>query len=171
MADRKWLERLVPIGAMVALLAIAAPDAGADIYKWTDDQGTLHFTDDPTTIPPSKRDQMSPFIKEPPPSAAQDAPAPPPSAPAYSGQPERETFSPPPARGASDLEQEIEQLRAKISAKESLIRAVDEKRSLATNPLRNRIVSPADMELYRKYQLELPSDRERLANLEAQLAR
>jgi hypothetical protein len=46
---------------------------------------------------------------------------------------------------------------------------VDEKRSLATNPLRNRIVSPADLDLYQKYQVELPYDRDRLRQLESRL--
>ncbi len=64
---------------------------------------------------------------------------------------------------------QAEQLRAKIAAKEQLIESVDKKRSLATNPLRNRFVSPADMELYRKYQAELPADRERLKDLESQI--
>ena len=60
-------------------------------------------------------------------------------------------------------------LRAKITAKEELIQSVDAKRSLATNPLRNRFVSPSDMELYRKYQAELPGDRERLKELESRI--
>ena len=44
---------------------------------------------------------------------------------------------------------------------------MDEKQSLATNPFRNRFVSPSDLELYRKYKEELPGDRERLKALES----
>ena len=47
---------------------------------------------------------------------------------------------------------------------------MDEKQSLATNPYRNRFVSPSDLELYRKYKEELPADRERLKALESRLA-
>jgi hypothetical protein len=63
-----------------------------------------------------------------------------------------------------------EKLRAKVDAKERFIRGVEEKRSVATNPYRNRFVSPSDMELYRKYKEELPGDRERLKALESRLS-
>jgi hypothetical protein len=141
--------------------------ARADIFKWVDDQGTLHFTDDISSIPPSKRDQTAaPFIKEPKASAE---PAVAPAAPVEPLQPPgRDVVSPVSGESGNEaIMREIEQLKAKISAKESLIRAVDAKRSLATNPLRNRIVSAADLDLYQKYQAELPDDRERLRQLEA----
>ncbi|HEX8043776.1 hypothetical protein, partial [Candidatus Deferrimicrobium sp.] len=63
-----------------------------------------------------------------------------------------------------------EKLRAKIDAKERFLRAVDEKQSLATNPYRNRVVDPPDLELYQKYKEELPGDRERLKELDSRLA-
>jgi hypothetical protein len=63
-----------------------------------------------------------------------------------------------------------EKLRAKVAAKERFILSVDEKRSVAMNPYRNRFVSPSDMELYQKYKEELPADRERLKALESRLA-
>ena len=49
------------------------------------------------------------------------------------------------------------------------IRAVDEKRSLAVNPLRNRVVDPADLDLYEKYLAELPADKEMLKEFESRL--
>jgi hypothetical protein len=69
-----------------------------------------------------------------------------------------------------DDETLAEKLRAKIDAKERFITAVDEKQSLATNPYRNRLVSPSDLELYGKYKEELPGDRERLMALESRLS-
>jgi hypothetical protein len=69
-----------------------------------------------------------------------------------------------------DDETLAEKLRAKINAKERFISAVDEKQSLATNPYRNRLVSPSDLELYGKYKEELPGDRERLMALESRLS-
>ncbi len=73
------------------------------------------------------------------------------------------------AREKEELASRLEQLKAKIDAKEQHIRAVDAKQSLAVNPLRNRFVDPADLDLYRKYQTELPADREKLKELESRL--
>lgn len=77
---------------------------------------------------------------------------------------------PEPQDRAEDDSSRAEKLRAKIDAKERFIRAVDEKQSIATNPYRNRLVSPSDLELYRKYREELPGDRERLKTIESLLS-
>jgi hypothetical protein len=172
LAEKIRKGHLAMAGAAALLMALGTlPDARADIYKWTDDQGTLHFTDDPSTIPAGKRDQSTaPFIKEPTSSepASGSAVQPVPAA-GETAQPSG-VVSPVSGEDQTEtLQREIEQQKAKIAAKESLIRYVDEKRSLATNPTRNRLVSAADLELYDKYQLELASDRERLRQLEAQL--
>lgn len=63
----------------------------------------------------------------------------------------------------------MEALKAKIIAKEQHMAAVDAKRSLANNPLRNRFVDQADLDLYEKYRAELPADKARLTDLESQL--
>jgi len=68
-----------------------------------------------------------------------------------------------------ELVSQVEQQRAKIAAKEQHIQAVDAKRSLAVNPLRNRFVDPADLDLYEKYQEELPADKEQMKALESRL--
>lgn len=68
-----------------------------------------------------------------------------------------------------ELISQVEQQRAKIAAKEQHIQAVDAKRSLAVNPLRNRFVDPADLDLYEKYQDELPADKEQMKALESRL--
>jgi Domain of unknown function (DUF4124) len=34
--------------AMIVLIGLALP-AGAEMYKWVDEKGTVHFTDDPST--------------------------------------------------------------------------------------------------------------------------
>jgi hypothetical protein len=153
------------------LLFLLCSTARADIYRWVDDQGTLHFTDDPSTIPAGQKDRAAPIIRE----APEPAPAPPASseggASVHPAQPMEEPAVMP-APGESEREalaRQVEQLQAKIEAKEKLIRQVDEKRSLSTNPYRNRVVDAYDMELYRKYQIELPNDRERLINLESRL--
>jgi uncharacterized protein with von Willebrand factor type A (vWA) domain len=73
------------------------------------------------------------------------------------------------ARQKEELASEVEQQKAKIAAKEKHIREVDDKRSLAVNPLRNRLVDQADLDLYDKYMAELPGDKERLKETESRL--
>lgn len=145
----------------------------ADIYRWEDDQGTIHFTDDASTIPAKYRKNASPLIHEgpsvispeKPPSSQAGGPA---TAPGPSGRdmtPE-EAASREEARKA-EISSQVEQQKAKIATKEEYIRAVDQKRSLAVNPLRNRFVDQADLDLYNKYKEELPADQERLRELES----
>ncbi len=153
-------------GLAAALLFLSSRPAAPEIYQWTDDQGTVHFTDELSAIPPAARGKERMLLREPPVSIesppAAYVPAPAPAAESGSGE-AAETVD------AGDPTIQAEQLRAKITAKEELIQSVDAKRSLATNPLRNRFVSPSDLELYRKYQAELPGDRERLKELESRI--
>ena len=165
---------LALLGGAAFLLILLSPPAPsrADIYRWEDSQGTVHFTDDLTNIPPQYRKNSTLLIREAPsfaplPQAAPPAgipqASPPPNAgPALSAQEQAE-------REKEDLASQVEQLKAKIAAKETHISAVDAKRSLAVNPLRNRFVDQADLDLYDKYQSELPADRERLKELESRL--
>jgi Domain of unknown function (DUF4124) len=169
---------LAVFGGAIACILILSPAAPsrAEIYQWEDAQGTMHFTDDVTTIPSQYRKGSTLLIREAP-SSISPTPAPPPS-----GGPQ----TPPPGsvRGALGTEQgetlsaeqekeelaaRVEQQKARIAAKEQHIRAVDAKRSLAVNPLRNRVVDPADMNLYVKYKEELPGDKEQLKKLESLL--
>jgi hypothetical protein len=161
-------------GGMLAFSTLLVPPASADIYRWEDESGVIHFTDDPSAIPLKYKGKAREILKTPP----------------ESGQPSLSTmggpsslqgpsFSPKPSNGET-LDQPAlpedddatlaEKLRAKIDAKERFLRGVDGKQSLATNPYRNRFVSPSDLELYRKYKEELPADRERLKALESRLA-
>ena len=98
-----------------------------------------------------------------------DAPSSPPG-PSISPRPSNGESPDLPAIPEDDDATLTEKLRAKIDAKERFLRGVDEKQSLATNPYRNRFVSPSDLELYRKYKDELPGDRERLKALESRLS-
>jgi hypothetical protein len=169
-------------GALVVLAASAAAavlflspprSACADIYRWVDGSGVIHFTDDLSTVPPKFRGKTTEILKGPPaagePSlSTMGSPAGPPGA-----------YGPPPVSNPEDMESpaepqedrsgEAERLRAKIDAKERFLKEVDKKQSLATNPYRNRFVSPGDLELYRKYKEELPVDREHLRELESRL--
>jgi hypothetical protein len=158
-------------GGMVAFSPFLAPPASADIYRWEDESGVIHFTDDPSTIPAKHLGKSREILKTPPaagqPSlSTMDAPSSSPG-PSLSPRPSNGETPVRPAPPQDDDATLAEKLRAKIDAKERFVRGVDEKQSLAANPYRNRIVSSPDLELYRKYKEELPADRERLKALES----
>jgi hypothetical protein len=161
-------------GGMLAFSTLLAPPASADIYRWEDEGGVIHFTDDLSAIPAKYRGKSREILKTPPeagqPSLSTTGAPPPPPGPSFSPRPSNEETSDLPALPQDDDATLAEKLRAKIDAKERFIRGVDEKQSLATNPYRNRLVSPPDLELYRKYKEELPGDREHLKALESRLA-
>ena len=155
----RWL-----FGGMLAFSTLLASPASADIYRWEDESGVIHFTDDLSTVPAKYRGKAREIQKTPPkagrPSVStMGAPSSPPgpslSPEAVGRRDARSTGAP-----AGRRRHAAEKLRAKIDAKERFVRGVDEKQSLATNPYRNRIVSPSDLELYKKYKEELPADRE-----------
>ncbi|MDJ0868298.1 MAG: DUF4124 domain-containing protein [Myxococcota bacterium] len=50
---RSWLARR--IGLVMLLLAFGAADASAEIYRWVDENGTPHFTDQIEEVPPEHR--------------------------------------------------------------------------------------------------------------------
>jgi len=156
---------------VLAFSTLLAPPASADIYRWEDESGGIHFTDDLSNIPVKHRGKAR-EIQKTPPAAGQPslstmgAPSSPPG-PSFSPRPSNVDTPDLPAIPEDDDATQAEKLRAKIDAKEKLIRAVDEKQSLATNPYRNRFVSPSDLELYKKYKEELPADRERLKAIES----
>lgn len=141
----------------------------ADIYRWQDDSGVVHFTDTPSRIPEKYRSRKK-MIQQGPAEAGRPGvstvgpPSPPPSV----TPPE----NPPTPREGVQADREgpsgqAEQLQAKIAAKQRFIEGIDRKRSNALNPLGNRFVSEEDLELYRKYSEELPRDRQRLKELKA----
>ena len=162
---------LPPAAAILVLsLAFVVPSL-ADIYRWEDESGEVHFTDDPSTIPAKYRGKTRDILKTPPAAGKPSVSTigAPPSPPGPSSSPRTSNGESPdqPALPEDNDATQAEKLRAKIDAKERFLRDVDEKQSLATNPFRNRYVSPSDLELYQKYKDELPADRERLRAIES----
>jgi hypothetical protein len=149
----------------MALLILIAADSRADIYKWEDETGAIHFTDDLSNIPSGFRGKATMVIREAP-RTAEPLPSVPP-APAPSPSPKDEAAEA--AMGKEALASQAEQLKAKIAAKEKLIRFVDDRQNLALNPDRRRVIEPGDLELSKKYQAELPEDRQMLQDLESRL--
>jgi len=166
---------LVPVLCLLSFSSpLLAPPASADIYRWEDEGGVVHFTDDPSAIPQEYKGKVREILKAPPaagkPSlSTMGAPVSSPggTAPSRSSNGEE---SERPAFPADDDATVLEKLRAKIDAKERFIRDVDQKQSLAINPYRNRFVSPSDLELYGKYKDELPRNRELLKELESRFS-
>lgn len=157
-------------GGVLAFSLLITPCASADIYRWVDESGGIHFTDDLSAIPAKYRGTSRDILKTPPepgkPSlSTMGAPSGPPG-PSLSPRSSNGGALDHPALPKDDDATLAEKLRAKIDAKERFLRGIDEKRSLATNPYRNRFVSPSDLDLYRKYKEELPVDRKRLKELE-----
>ena len=155
---------------LVLSFAFVVPSL-ADIYRWEDESGEVHFTDDPSTIPAKYRGKTRDILKTPPaagkPSVSTIGAPPSPSGPSSAPRTSIGETPDQPALPEDDDATQAEKLRAKIDAKERFLRDVDEKQSLATNPYRNRFVSPSDLELYQKYKDELPADRERLRAIES----
>ena len=152
--------------AAVVFLLMFPTGASADIYRWVDESGTIHFTDDESNIPDAYRGKSSVTIHEPAKSPEQS--------PDVSAGTGRETTPASPADGSAAAPSvepetpasEIEQLKSKIAAKEEFIKYVEERRNLALNPDRRRVLNPGDIDLYNKYKEELPRDQERLRELE-----
>ena len=61
------------LAALAALVALVSP-AWAQLYRWTDDAGTVHYTTDLATIPPAHRDRAR-DIGAPTPGPQQPVPA------------------------------------------------------------------------------------------------
>jgi hypothetical protein len=168
---------LLPAAAIFILSLASAVPSLADIYRWEDGSGGVHFTDDPSTIPAKYRGKAREIQKTPPeagqPSLSTMGAPPPPSSPpgpSFSPGPSNREPLDRPAIPEDDDATAAEKLRAKIDAKERFIRGVDAKQSHATKWYVNRFVDPSDLELYRKYKEELPADREQLKAIESRLS-
>lgn len=160
--------------AAVAVSMLFCAEIRADIYKWEDDTGAVNFTDDISNIPPAFRGKATMVIREAPAAAQPQRSSP--SKKAAEADNVSAPSEPPAAQEASEpadqrdeIASRVAQLKAKIAAKEKLIQFVDDRQNLALNPLRNRVVDPGDLDLYRKYQAELPEDRRELQELESLL--
>jgi hypothetical protein len=68
------MKRISPI-VIAALLLFASAALGQEVYRWVDEQGTIHFTDDMGQVPEKYRDQVQ--KKEPPKEPPITQPAPP----------------------------------------------------------------------------------------------
>jgi hypothetical protein len=73
---------------LLGIVALPVAVSVAQIYRWTDETGRIHFTNNPDTIPPDRRPdsrQLPPGIPATPPPASVAPPVSPPSAPISTG--------------------------------------------------------------------------------------
>lgn len=121
--------------ALVWLIGVHVSPALAQLYRWTDDTGKVHITDNPETIPPAYRDRAQPSSSDAPASGTKaGAPSRPPSAP-----------SRPPARApaasqgtAVSTTQQIQALQGKIAAarreRQTSLEQLRSQRTIHTTP-------------------------------------
>jgi hypothetical protein len=53
-----------PLIAGMALFFLALPPASAEVYKWVDKRGTVHYTDDPDQLPEPQRSKVLNELEE-----------------------------------------------------------------------------------------------------------
>ena len=73
-----WISMILLLFTVLSLLLSSTPVTWAgEMYRWIDEKGTVHFTDDPSTIPPQHSDrarkidapESNPVPEETPPSS------------------------------------------------------------------------------------------------------
>src|SRR5512140_1523950 len=105
-------------GGILAFSPLLAPPASADIYRWEDDSGVIHYTGDRSTIPAKYRGKSREIQKTPPeagkPSVSTvGAPSSPPG-PSFSPGPSNGETLTPPSPPQDDDAAAASILRAKI---------------------------------------------------------
>ncbi len=158
-----YLSFMVTV-AVLSILILFAPHSGAQLYRWVDQNGVTHFTDNPQNIPEQFKSNVEEFT--------------PPQITTYAEEKRKEGSALTPSwddtggefrdsEGAiEELEESISTLKSQIKAKKDLVDYVDDRRNLAKNPLRNRIITENELELYDRYVSELPDDERELEELE-----
>lgn len=160
------------------------PESGAaEVYKWVDDRGVVHFTDSPENIPPKYRQKtdIRRLPSTPITQGAPSAPAPPAVSPgAAAGQPPGRPTpgvppttppgAPPGTTTASSSAQAVEAARGEVRALQD---ALAQKRKYVELFERSRrfgvIYSQDEIKKYNDYVSEIPRDEGRLKELQARL--
>ena len=121
--------------ALVWLIGVSVSPALAQLYRWTDETGKVHITDNPETIPPAYRERARSAPSEAPASGTNvDAPSATP--PPRSRPPAR---SPAPAQGPlSQATPQIQELQQKIAAarreRQTYLEQLRNERTVHTTP-------------------------------------
>ena len=150
---------------LFAALFLLSSSALADIYKWTDERGVVHITDDPGRIPESMRDKVEVYrtrhrrpapeekISIPPTELPKAAPS-----ELYGGHPVewwKEKFD--------KLKGEIDDLMVSMDRKRKYVSIFESGRRFG------QIFGDRELATYRRYKKELVEDEKRLAELKDDL--
>ena len=145
----------------LCLVALSLPAVAGMVYEWTDNEGVVHFTDNPRTIPPKYRkgvkergsENLSPPAPRPAPAPRS---APPPEVARPGGHP------------AQWWRQSFQGLRGRIRGLEEGLPA---KRDKLLELRRRRTVfhRPVDREAFNRQQAEITADESQIALLKDKL--
>ncbi len=150
---------------VMILCTLPSKNGRAEIYRWVDENGVIHYTDSLMNIPEKYKNKAEkPKLPE---INTYEEPSPVVS-PATGEEPGAKSTTL--GKNLDEIRKELEILKAQIEAKKELIESVENKRNLAINPFRNRIIPPEDLKLYEKYKKELPQDEKRLEELTRMLS-
>lgn len=156
------MSRKVILTVFFALVALCAPAlAYADIYRWEDERGVLHFTDDIKKVPIRYRDK----------AAVQKTPAPSTdtSAPEGAGKVEEKRDSADELYGDYTLQWWLETFRKKKNEVSQAVSLIETKKKFVqmfeSGRRFGQTYEQADVEKYNLYKAELPADEQRLADL------
>lgn len=170
------LISIIPVTAVYFVLQflvsawVGPGSAHADWYRWTDDEGKLHITDDIGTIPDEKRFEMEVFkLTAPVDKARQGRPAPearPSAAAPATGEKAPELYGDETLQWWKEtfmkLGREIDELSAAIEAKTKFVEIIESGRRVG------QIYAETDVRTYEAYKAELPGDNARLTELTAE---
>jgi len=117
------------------LLWVSVSPALAQLYRWTDDAGKIHITDNPATIPPAYRDRARSSTSEAPASDANTeapsvAPSPPQRPPTPSQPPSRDTIS----ALVSQIQALQQQMATARQERQTYIEQLRDERPIHANP-------------------------------------
>lgn len=154
---------------LLAFLVLLPLSVNAEFYRWTDDKGVLHVTDDPSNVPQKYWDQGKLKKEEvkPAPSARE---AEQPAMPAAGGQPAEEKAE---MYGDQPLDwwkSKFEELRSNISDSEGTLAREKNFVSIYEGGLRlGKIYSRDEISQYENYKKDIASLEEKVKNLKSEL--
>jgi len=159
-----WLALMAPLAAII--LVFGATTASADLYKWEDSDGVLHITDDLGKVPESKRGSVKVFkIKPRPRKGPEDGHV---YIPATKRAEKKVVLY-----GGQPLEWWEEAFAKLIDERDFLEDDIEKKRQFITvfegGRRFGQIFGDAEIANYKKYKKDIIRDRERLAEVEAEL--
>ncbi|MBI3015010.1 MAG: DUF4124 domain-containing protein [Candidatus Tectomicrobia bacterium] len=178
--SKTWPGVIVFTVVLLGALAVLPLPAGGQqtLYKWVDDKGTVHFSDNYYAIPPQYRSQVEqrplgapegsapakgaegtkpseagPAGKEAP--GAKEAPEK--EATTYGGQTEEQW-----KKAFSDLSKKVQQLQSEVTQKKTYLQAFERGRRMGSS------YSKVEIEQYDQYKKEIAGEEARLKELQSQ---